>query len=91
LKSKEERQLFLQELVHAYLLKDILTIDGIRRRDKLLSLLRLLALQIGSQVSNVALGHKLGLDKKTVNGYLGLLTKVFIIHPLGCFSQKLRK
>ncbi|PPK84686.1 hypothetical protein CLV84_3848 [Neolewinella xylanilytica] len=89
--SNQERQLYLQELVNTYLLKDILTFEGIRNSDKLLSLLRLLALQVGSEVSNVELGRQLGLDKKTVDRYLDLLTKVFIIHRVSGFSRNLRK
>ena len=46
-------------------------------------------LQVGSEVSNVEQGRQLGLDKKTVDRYLDLLTKVFIIHQVGGFSRNL--
>jgi predicted AAA+ superfamily ATPase len=89
--ANPERQLYVQELVNTYLLNDILTFRGIRNGDKLLALLRLLARQVGSEVSNVELGRQLGLDKTTVDRYLDLLTQVFIIHHVSGFSRNLRK
>ena len=47
--------------------------------------------QVGSQVSTVELGNNLQLNKKTVERYLDLLSKVFIIYPLSGYSRNLRK
>lgn len=85
------RERYLLELVQSYLLKDILELEGIRYSDKLLRLLRLLAHQVGSEVSASELGRSLGMSKNTVDRYLDLLEKVFILHRVTGFSQNLRK
>lgn len=86
-----EKEQYLKSLVNSYLLKDILALTMIKGADVLLRLLKLLAFQIGSQVSTVELGNSLQINKETVDRYLDLLSKVFIIFPLGGFSQNLRK
>jgi len=85
------RKEYLVELVNAYLFKDLLSLEGIRNAGKLRDLLALLAYQTGSEVSLSELGSQLGLSKNTVEKYLDLLSKVFIIHRLGGFSSNLRK
>ncbi|HED05358.1 MAG TPA: ATP-binding protein [Ignavibacteria bacterium] len=87
----EEKRVYLYNLVHTYLLKDILTLDGIRGASRLMDLLKLIALQIGNEVSSNELSKKLGMSKNTVDKYLDLLSKVFIIFPLRGFSKNLRK
>ncbi len=82
---------YLTELVNAYLLKDILEFENIKNSDKIYDLLRLIAFQVGSEVSNNELGRQLGVSKNTVEKYLDLLSKVFIIHSVGGFSRNLRK
>lgn len=89
--TQEMKKEYLSDIVNAYLLKDILTFDGIRNASKLKDLLRLIAFQIGSEVSNDELGRQLGLSKNTVERYLDLLAKVFVIFRLGGFSRNLRK
>jgi hypothetical protein len=89
--SLEAKSTYLQELVNAYLLKDILEFDGIKNAVKIRDLLRLLAFQIGRDVSMNELGRQLGLHKDTVAKYLDLLSKVFVIYRLGGFSRNLRK
>ncbi|WPR75722.1 ATP-binding protein [Algoriphagus sp. NG3] len=91
LPSLEEKEEYLKSLVNSYLLKDILALTMIKGADVLLRLLKLLAFQVGSQVSTVELGNSLQINKETVDRYLDLLSKVFIIFPLGGFSQNLRK
>jgi hypothetical protein len=72
-------------------LKDILAYSGIRLSDKILSLLRLIAYQTGSEVSYTELGNQLGMNKATVENYLDLLSKVFIIYKLPAYSTNARK
>ena len=80
----------LKELSDSYLYKDILSLDSINKPDKLVRLLKALALQIGSQVSYNELGQLIGLDSKTVERYVDVLEKSFIIFRLNSFSRNLR-
>ncbi|MDR1405949.1 MAG: ATP-binding protein [Prevotellaceae bacterium] len=89
--STEERKEYLKHMVNAYLLKDILMVDGIKNASKMKELLQLIALQMGSEVSYEELGQKLGMSKNTVGKYLDLLSKTFIIYRLGAFSRNLRR
>ncbi len=75
----------------SYLLKDILIFDGIKSSNKIYDLLRLIALQIGKEVSLQELGNQLQMSKNTVERYLDLLTKVFILFKVEGFSRNLRK
>ncbi|MCE5209192.1 MAG: ATP-binding protein [Chloroflexi bacterium] len=81
----------LTEIANAYLLKDILAFDRIKNSHTLLDLLKLLAFQVGSEVSINELATKLGVDVKTVKRYLDLLEKAFVIHRLSGFSRNLRE
>lgn len=85
------RKEYLTDLVSAYLFKDLLSLEGIRNAGRLRDLLRLLAYQTGNEVALTELGSQLGLSKNTVEKYLDLLSKVFIIHRLGGYSSNLRK
>jgi predicted AAA+ superfamily ATPase len=89
--SRKEKQQYLKELVNSYLLKDILTFETIRNSNKILDLLRLIAFQVGSEVSIPELSKTLQVSRNTVDKYLDLLTKVFIIYRVGGFSRNLRK
>ncbi|MEM8897955.1 MAG: ATP-binding protein [Bacteroidota bacterium] len=89
--NRETKIRYLRELVGAYLYKDILELTNIKHSEKLGDLLRLLAFQIGSQVSLTELGKQLGLAKETVETYLDLLEKSFVIFKLRGFSRNLRK
>jgi len=86
-----ERSSYLRELAGAYLFRDILEMEGVRRSDKLLRLLQLLAFQIGHDVSVESLGQELGIAKNTTARYLDLLEKAFIIYARAAFSRNLRK
>jgi len=90
-RDNELRARYLKDLVHSYLLKDILVLDGVRHSDKLLRLLQLLAHQVGAEVSASELGRSAGLAKNTVERYLDLLRKVFVLHRMDGFSRNLRK
>jgi predicted AAA+ superfamily ATPase len=89
--SFQEKENYLKQMVSSYLLKDLLTLENVKGADVLYRLLQLLAWQVGSQVSTVELGNNLQLNKITVERYLDLLTKVFIIYPLTGYSNNLRK
>jgi len=91
LEDADEQQTYLQQLVNSYLLKDLLILENIKGADVLYKLLQMLAHQIGSQVSTVELGNRLQINKLTVERYLDLLTKVFVIYPLSGYSSNLRK
>jgi predicted AAA+ superfamily ATPase len=84
------RRDFLWELVDSLLLKDILRFQEVKGSDLLLKLLRLLAFQIGSEVSLEELGKNLGISKNTVSRYLDLLEKSYIIFRLSGYSRNLR-
>jgi len=87
----EEKKRILNEIVGSHLLKDILELEKVKGSKILLDLLRLLAFQIGNEVSLSELGKQLGLDYKTVARYLDLFEKSFIIYNLRGFSRNLRK
>lgn len=91
IKNREKKSDYLRELVNSYLLKDILAFENIKNSTKILNLLRLIAFQIGRDVSYNELGTQLQMNKATVNKYLDLLTKVFILHKVEGFSRNLRK
>lgn len=81
---------YLKQLVNDYLLKDILAFEGVRNASKMFDLLRLIAFQVGKEVSLDELGRQLGMSKNTVEKYLDLLTKVFVIYKVKGFSRNLR-
>lgn len=91
IKNRENKLVYLRELVNSYLLKDILVFENIKNSTKILTLLRLIAFQIGRNVSYNEIGTQLQMNKGTVNKYLDLLTKVFILHKVEGFSRNLRK
>jgi predicted AAA+ superfamily ATPase len=89
--TDQEKQTTVRELAGSYLLKDILDFDKIKDSKKIFDVLRLLAFQIGSQVSTQEIGNALGIDKNTVARYLDLLEKSFVLYRLDGFSRNLRK
>lgn len=82
---------YLKEIINSYLLKDILVFDGIKQFNKILDLLKLIAFQVGQEVSLQELARQLGISKNTVESYLDLLSKVFVIYKVPGFSRNLRK
>lgn len=91
LTTTKERELYVRELIRSYLLKDVLSYSGIKHADKLVDLLRLIAFQVGSEVSYNEISNKLGINKITVENYLDLLQKVFILFKLPSYSTNHRK
>ncbi len=88
--SPGEEMTVLRELTDSYLYKDIMMLDSISKPDKLKQLIRALAFQIGEQVSYNEVGQLVGLDSKTVERYVDILEKSFIVFRLGSFSRNLR-
>ncbi len=88
---REEKKDYLNEMVSSYLLKDILVYENIKNSQKIFNLLRLIAFQIGGEVSMQEIGKQLGISKNTVEKYLDLLSKVFILHKVEGYSRNLRK
>ncbi|WP_309608166.1 DUF4143 domain-containing protein, partial [Flavobacterium sp.] len=82
---------YLKEIINSYLLKDILIYEGIKQSNKILDLLKLIAYQLGQEVSLQELARQLGISKNTVESYLDLLSKVFVIYKVPGFSRNLRK
>ncbi|MBG6063282.1 putative AAA+ superfamily ATPase [Flavobacterium sp. CG_9.1] len=87
----EDKKEYLYEIINSYLLKDILIFDGIKHSDKIYDLLRLIAYQVGKEVSLLELATQLQMSKNTVANYLDLLSKVFIVFKVEGFSRNLRK
>jgi predicted AAA+ superfamily ATPase len=84
------REQYLKEIVSSYLYKDVLELDGVRHSAKISRLLQLIAFQIGKEVSLSELGTSLGMSKNTVERYLDLLEKAFVVQRLTGFSRNLR-
>lgn len=87
----DKKQHYLLEMISLYLLNDILSIDGIKNASKMQKLLKLIALQIGSGISYDELSKQLGMSRNTVEKYLDLLSKTFVIFKLPAFSTNPRK
>ncbi|HLF47544.1 MAG TPA: AAA family ATPase [Chitinophagaceae bacterium] len=91
LKTNKQKQEYLHEIVSSYLYKDILVMENLRSPDKIIDLLKLIAWQTGKEVSLEELGRNLQMSKNTVERYLDLLTKVFVLFKVQGFSRNLRK
>lgn len=89
--TNEQKQNRIIEIKDAYLIKDILEFHNIKKSRVVINLLKLLAFQVGSEVSTSELGSNLGLDHKTIVRYLELLEKSFVIFRLNGFARNLRK
>ncbi|MCK9616413.1 MAG: ATP-binding protein [Lentimicrobiaceae bacterium] len=89
--SYDEKKQYLYNLVNSYLLKDILALDGLRNTSKMFDLLKLLSFQVGKEVVYDELAKQSQLSKNTVEKYIELLSKAFVVFKLGGFSKNLRK
>lgn len=90
-RSDDEAQQLLNELSNRYLYKDIFEFENVRRSDLIHKLLQLLAFQIGNEVSLNEIANTLGINRRTVERYIDLLEKTFVIFRLTSFSRNLRK
>lgn len=88
--SAVEKREYLERLVNSYLLKDILAFEKVRSPQKVLDLLRLVAYQVGNEVSYSELATQLGMSVPTVQRYLDLFEKGFILFRLSGYSSNLR-
>jgi len=86
-----EEEEILYQLSDSYLYKDLLAYKGIRKPDLLDKLVRALALQIGNEVSYNELANLLQVDKNTVQSYIDMLVKTFVVFRLPAFSRNMRK
>lgn len=90
LNQNDEPKELLRMLTDSYLYKDILATDNLRKPDLLDKLLRALSFQVGSEVSYNELAQTVGSDSKTVEKYIELLEKCFVIFRLNGLSRNLR-
>lgn len=90
LKSPGEERVVLKELSDSYLYRDILSFDNILKSDKLVKLLQALAYQIGSLVSYNELAQTVGIDSKTVEKYIDILEKSYIVFRLKSYAKNMR-
>lgn len=86
----EDNRRILQNLANNYLYRDLLEYRGVKKPGILQKLVRALALQIGSEVSYNELSNLLGIDKATVESYIDLLEKCFVVFRLPSYSRNLR-
>lgn len=88
--TKEKKISFLNDIVDAYLLKDVLALDGIKKSKTLVDLVKLLALQVGNEVSLTELANTLDANVRTIEKYIDVLEKGFVIVSLGALKRNLR-
>lgn len=81
----------LVNLANNYLYRDLLEYRGVKKPEVLQKLVRALALQIGSEVSYNELSRTVGVDKATVESYIDLLEKCFVVFRLPAYSSNLRR
>ena len=80
----------LMTLTNNYLYKDLFSYKGLKKPDLIQKLVRALALQLGSEVSYNELSNLLGVDRGTIETYINLLEKCFVVFRLDSFSRNLR-
>lgn len=90
-KTYEEKAKILTGIANSYLLRDIVELEKVGDSRILFDLLKLIAFQVGSEVSLTELGSNLGIDKKTVARYLWLFEQSFVLYNLRGYSRNLRK
>lgn len=86
----EEAKELLRTLADSYLYKDILELDEVRKPAVLQKILVALALQLGSEVAYNEVARTVGSDPKTVERYIDLLEKSFVVYSLSGLSRNMR-
>ncbi|MBU2474480.1 ATP-binding protein [Patescibacteria group bacterium] len=90
-KSNQDKSDILNEIIDSYLYRDLLEFDEIKKSQKIIDILKHLAFQIGQEVSLQELASAINLNLRTVEKYLDLLEKTFVIKRVYGFSRNLRK
>ncbi len=85
-----EEEEHLKLLVGSYLYKDLFALQDIRKPSLLQDILQALAFQIGNEVSYLEIARLTNSDNETVERYIDLLEKAFVVFRLGSFSRNLR-
>ncbi|HPO06406.1 MAG TPA: ATP-binding protein [Candidatus Pacearchaeota archaeon] len=89
-KTKDEKISALNDIADSYLLKDVLAIDRVKKPKIIIDLVKMLALQIGSEVSLTELAQNLSVNLNTIAKYLDILEKGFVIISCGALKRNLR-
>jgi len=90
LSNTNQKKNILEDISESYLFKDVLQLTSIKYTVKIRNLLRLLAFQVGQQVSIHELTKKLAINRETVERYIDLLEKAFVIFRLPAYSHNPR-
>ena len=85
----EEKQ-HLKQLVNSYLYRDILAFSNIRKPEVLERLIQALALQIGNEVNYNELSRIVGINKNTIQKYIEILEKGYVVFRLSSYSKNVR-
>lgn len=91
LESDREREEYAYDYINHYLYRDLLEFEQVKKPKKVVDLLILLAHQIGREVAVSELAGSLGLSQRTVESYLDILEKMFVLVNIRGFSRNLRK
>jgi len=91
LESERERQEYAYDYINHYLYRDLLEFEQVKKPKKVIDLLLLLAHQMGREVAVSELATSLGMGQRTVEGYLDVLEKMFVLMNVRGFSRNLRK
>jgi predicted AAA+ superfamily ATPase len=89
--SDERAKERLDEIASDYLYKDVLAFERMKKSEVIRNLLELLALQLGQEVSYQELAQQLGINRVTVQKYIDILEKSFVVFRLRAFSRNQRK
>jgi len=85
--NREDKINYLKEIVNTQLLRDIFAFEGIKKRDKIIGLLQMIAFRPRGEISLESVGRDLQISKNTVEKYLDLFSKVFIVYSVSGFSS----
>lgn len=88
--NPDDGEILIRELTESYLYKDIIALEQIKKPEKLERLIQSLALQVGSEVSFNELANHCEMDKETVERYIQMLERAFVVFRLPAFSRNVR-
>lgn len=89
-KTNDEKIIALNEIVDSYLLKDVLALEQVKKPKALVDLVKLLALQVGSEASLSEIAQKLEINLRTIEKYIDILEKGFVIMSASTLKRNLR-